>query len=51
MLNASTSRYDNVLHVSGDLAGVYTCQVHSDEHTASASLTVQGNMHPSNSYS
>ena len=42
LVNASTSRYDNVLSVSGDLVGVYGCEVGNDRGSSQASLTVRG---------
>lgn len=42
LVNASTSRYDNILCVNGDLLGVYKCVVGDEEHNTVQSLTVQG---------
>ena len=42
LVDASTSHYDNVLRVSGNLAGDYRCEVGNNNGTASASITVRG---------
>ena len=42
LVNASTSRYDNVLSVNGDLVGVYRCEVRNNRGSNSTSLTVRG---------
>ena len=42
LVNASTSLYNNVLSVSGDLVGVYRCEVGNNRGSNSRSLTVRG---------
>ena len=42
LVDPGTSLYDNVLSVSGDLVGVYRCDVGNEEGMDNASLAVRG---------
>ena len=42
LVDPATSLYDNVLSVSGDLVGVYRCDVGNEEGMDNASLAVRG---------
>ena len=44
LVSASDSRYDNILRVSGDLAGRYECEVGNEKGQQKTSLTVRGEM-------
>ena len=44
LVNASSSHYDNVLSVTGDLVGVYRCEVRNDRGSSRSSLTVRGEL-------
>ena len=43
LVNASASRYDNILRVSGgDLAGKYECEAGNEKGQQKTSLTIRG---------